>query len=301
MLAPPGRFLWVTLQLTGPGRTTPRVRGMRAERPGHDLVRRLPRAFSREPDAAEFLRRYLGLLEGALDDLDGRATTRHALVDPRTAPPEALAWLAGFLGLALDERWPEPRRRRLIALAPELFRLRGTVRGLKTFLDACLDTSVTIVEQWRLRGLGAPLAGTETAATPFAGSVVGLNLWIGGAVGEAGGLPLQGSAADAFAANAHRFSVVVPLVLSEQQTAAVAHVLDVHRPAHTIVQVCTVGAGMRVGVGLHVGLLSMIGRTAGFAPLQAGNAIVGRGSVVGRPGPATRPGLSGVGVDARVG
>lgn len=300
VLAPPGRFLWVTLELRGTGRSTPRVRALRAERPGHDLLRRLPRGFSREQDTASFLRRYLAPPEGTLDDLEGRSRLRHVLLDPRTTPADALPWLAGFLGLALDTRWPESRRRTLIGLAPDLFRLRGTIRGLKTFLDVCLDTSVVIVEEWRLRGLGVPLAGSG-AGGPFAGSVVGTNLWVGGAVGAIDGDPLEGSAADAFAAHAHRFSVVVPLVLSDEQAAAVRHVLDVHRPAHTIVDVCTVGAGMRVGRGLHVGLLAMIGRTGGWETAQLGSSALGRGAIVGRPGPATRPGLSGIGVDARVG
>jgi phage tail-like protein len=299
VLAPPGRFLWITLELRGTGRSTPRVRALRAERPGHDLLRRLPRAFSRDPDAASFTRRYLALLEGVLDDLDGRARQRHLLLDPRTAPADALPWLAGFLGLVLDDRWPEPRRRTLIGLAPYLFRLRGTLPGLKAFLDASLDTSVMIVEHWRLRGLGAPLAGAGGGS--FAGSVVGENAWVGGAVGGIEGEPLAGTAADAFAAHTHRFSVVVPAVLSEEETAAVRHVLDVHRPAHTIVEVCTVGAGMRVGRGLHVGLLSLIGPTGGWDTVRLGAAALGRGSVVGRPEPGTQPGLSGVGVDTRVG
>jgi hypothetical protein len=59
--------------------------------------------------------------------------------------------------------------------------------------------------------------------------------------------------------HAHRFSVLIPASLTEEQLDVVRRILEVHRPAHTIFDVCTVGAGMRVGRGLHVGISSMVG------------------------------------------
>src|SRR4029077_17646814 len=101
-------YLWVFLGLGGNGRFTPRIRALRAEYPSHDLLRRLPRVYSREPVAASFLRRTLATLEGVLGQLELGSDLRQALVEPAATPPESLPWLAGFLGLALDGRWPEP-------------------------------------------------------------------------------------------------------------------------------------------------------------------------------------------------
>lgn len=300
--APPGRYLWVTLELVGNTRATPRVRCLRAEHPSHDYVRRLPKTYSRDATAAWFLQRYLTIFEGALGELDSRSTERQALLDPYSTPQEILGWLAGFLGLVLDERWPVPVRRQLIAEAACLFRFRGTVRGLERFLEIVIgsEARVLLIEHYRLRGLGGALLANEPSAL-FAGSVVGANYRVGGSVGTEGDSPLSGTTADAFAVHAHRFSVVIPAVLDDIQLAVVDHVLDVHRPAHTIYEVCTVGAGMRVGFGLHVGLLSMIGRTGGFTTLQLGASALGRGAIVGRPELGTRPGGSRVGRDTRVG
>lgn len=299
VLAPPGRYLWVTLELHGQTHVTPRVRCLRAEYPSHDYLRRLPKTFSREPAVADFLRRYLAMFEGPLGELEARAAERHRLLNPWSAPDEALPWLASFLGLVLDERWSGHVRRALIDQAVWLFRRRGTVLGLMRFLELYLGTSVIVVEHFRLRGFGGALLGESGPA--FSHAVVGAGFRVGGALGEPTAAPLTGSVEDAFETHAHRFTVVIPALLTGEQEGAVRHILETHRPAHTLFEICTVDAGMRVGQGLHVGLSSLIGRTGGFTPLRVGGAALGREAVVGRPDAGTRPGSSRVGGDSRVG
>ena len=304
VLADPGRYLWVILELSGNTRSTPRVKALRAEYPTHDYLRRLPRTYSRDPAAASFLGRYLALFEGVLGEFEGKADARHALLDPHSTPPEFLPWLASFLGLALDERWahaPRPGgrgediRRTLIAAAMWLFRFRGTIPGLTQFLQIYTGTPVILVEKFRLRGLGAAVLG-ETAR-----SVVGVSFRVGGSIGEAAISPLTVNAPDAFETHAHRFSVLIPASLNSEQLDVVTRILEVHRPAHTLFDVCTVDAGMRVGVRLHVALTSLIGRSGSFRSLQLGGTTLGRGAVVGRPVPGTRVGSSSLGDDSRIG
>lgn len=299
ILARPGRYLWVTLRLEGNTRVTPRFRALRAEHPSHDLLRRLPRVFSREPAREDFLRRYLAMFEGALSDWEARAVARHALLDPWSAPEEFLPWLAGFVGLILDPRWPVAVRRQWIEEAAWLFRFRGTVPGLKRFLEIGLGEPVILIEKFRLRGQGGALVGSGSAVT--ANSVLGAGFRIGGAVGETTETVIDGSVEDMFATHAHRFTVVIPRLLTAELQAAAEHLLTVHRPAHTVFDLCTVGAGMRVGRGLHVELTSIVGRTSGFQPTQLDRSRLGRDTVLGRPGPGVVPGGSRVGHDLRIG
>jgi phage tail-like protein len=294
VIAPPGRYLWITLELRGNGRVSPRIRCLRAEHPSHDLLRRLPKAFSRDEAVASFLRRYLAILDGALGDLEGRAERRSVLLDPYASPEEALPWLASFLGLTLDETWPEAVRRRLIDEAPALWTRRGTVGGLSRFLEIVVGRPPSPRSRKCSTMIGGALL-TDEASTLFSGAVLGFTFRVGGAVGTAGEAPLAGEAADAFETHAHRFSVVIPALLDAGETAAVQHILEEHRPAHTVVDVCTVRVGMRVGIGLHVGLLSVIGRTGGWEPLQVGGSLLGRDAVVGRPGPGARLGVERLG------
>lgn len=294
-----GRYLWVTLVLEGDSRSTPRVRAVRAEYPTHDYLRRLPLAFSREPASASFLDRYLAMFEGFLGELEGESDRRHTLLDPRSIPEEALPWLGGFVGLAMDQRWSAEVRRRLIDEAIWLFRFRGTVRGLTRFLDIVLDVQVLLIEKFRLRGLGEPLLGEAGPAQSRA--VLGAGFRIGGAIGEPESSPLSGSVDDAFRTHAHRFSVVIPALLDAEELDAVRRVLDLHRPAHTLFDICTVDAGMRVGAGLHVGLSSIIGRSGGFRSWQVGGSPVGVDAVLGRRQEGTSLGNSRLGSDSRVG
>jgi phage tail-like protein len=53
-----------------------------------------------------------------------------AYLDPSLTPFDFLDWLAGWVGLALDQNWSERRRRTLIRRAVELYRWRGTTKGI---------------------------------------------------------------------------------------------------------------------------------------------------------------------------
>jgi phage tail-like protein len=319
IVAPPGRYLWVTLELLGDTRHSPRVRCLRAEHPGHDTLRRLPRAYSRDASMFSFLYRYLSPIEGTLNDLDVKSEIRNALIDPGGAPEEILPWLASFLGLLLDLRWPVAARRQLVREVTWLFRFRGTLAGLRRFIEIYLGipcpcappavgafftpqlaSGVTILEKFRLRGLGGALLGSSTGGA-FTTSVLGAGFRVGGAIDSQASTPLQGTFDDAFNSHAHRFSVLIPAVLTDEQMSVITEVLRVHRPAHTVFDVCPIGSGMRIGRGLHVGLSSIVGRTAEFTSVQLGTWRLGRDQVVGRPEPGIRPGASRLGTDSRVG
>jgi phage tail-like protein len=314
VLGSPGRYLWVCLELNGDTRTTPRIRALRVEYPAHDYLRRIPQTFSRDEQVASFLRRYLAIFEGALGELEAEADARRALLDPRSAPAEILPWLAGFLGLTFDERMayaPRPGgstedvRRKLIAEATWLFRFRCTVAGLQRFLEIYLGSAPVLIEKFRVRGLGGALLGEGGGLS--SNSVLGAGFRIGGAIGQTAGQLVQtgqiltGKIEDAFETHAHRFAVIIRTSLTSEQSEVVAQILDLHRPAHTLVEVCTLETGMRVGLGLHVALTSIIGRSGGFEQWQLGNSPLGRGAILGVHEPGTTIGGTRLGQDSRVG
>ncbi|HEU5003790.1 MAG TPA: phage tail protein [Actinomycetota bacterium] len=75
----------------------------------------------------------------ALDNLD-------AYLSPAVAPPDFLEWLAGWVGVVLDETWSLERRRALVGEASALYAQRGTVRGLVGLVRLVFGGDVEVEE-----------------------------------------------------------------------------------------------------------------------------------------------------------
>jgi hypothetical protein len=188
----------------------------------------------------------------------------------------------------------------LIEQAILLFRARGTLSGLREFLEIVVECPVILVEHFRVRGLGGALVSGEGDLTSRA--VLGAGLRVGGTLGVAGETALSGSTiSERSDQRAHRFSVLVPRRLTDEQRDMVYHILDRHRPAHTICDLCTVDSGMRVGLGLYVELSTIVGQSGGFDTLQLGRSLLGRRDIMGRPRTGVDVGNSALGCDSRSG
>jgi len=73
--------------------------------------------------------------------------------DPHSCPPEFLGWLAQWTAFALDLDWPEAQQRALLKRSVDLYRIRGTCRGLALFLKLFTGHEPTIRENsWPFRG-----------------------------------------------------------------------------------------------------------------------------------------------------
>ncbi len=94
----------------------------------------------------DFIGRFLLIFETILSPIDRTIGNLHYYFDAQLTPPELLPWLASWLGLTLDERWPEDQRRALILAAVELYRWRGTRRGLSEFIRLYTGLTPEIVE-----------------------------------------------------------------------------------------------------------------------------------------------------------
>ncbi|MGJ0506527.1 MAG: phage tail protein [Methylocystis sp.] len=283
ILAPPGRYLWLRLTLTGRGSTTPRIRRVMAERKGHDWLKHLPRAFARrDVETEEFMHALLTPVAALLADADRASATRHRLFDPLHAPADALPWLGDMLGFPVEPEWPESVTRRMLAEATQLLRARGTPATLVRMLEILTGHTVTIIESFRIRaggGVGGEAAHASTA-------VVGAGFRVGGGLTD--GETAVGPAAESgIASHAHRFTVLVHGRLPADVEQAARRLLERHRPAHTLYTLCSVDAGLRVGAGGLVGISTLVGPSSGFMPAVLGSALVGKGTLVARGGLST--------------
>ena len=77
---------------------------------------------------------FLLIFESILKPLENTVNSLAMYFDPLVTPESLLPWLAFWLDLALDPTWPIERRRQLVKSAAELYRWRGTKRGLAEYL-----------------------------------------------------------------------------------------------------------------------------------------------------------------------
>ena len=109
----------------------------------HPIGETLPALYQEED---EFAIRFTGGLDEsiapillALDNID-------AYLDPLLAPEDFLQWLAQWVGVDLDETWPIEKQRRHVHDAVELYRWRGTKKGLRDVIKLYLDVEPEIID-----------------------------------------------------------------------------------------------------------------------------------------------------------
>lgn len=114
-----------------------------AEGKSSRLLELLPGIYRESSYLTEFLRPFEAVLLETWLDSGGRGQDGFARLldriagffDPAQTPVDFLPWLAGWFALDLDEGWDEERRRQYIREAFDLYRWRGTIRGLTRFIE----------------------------------------------------------------------------------------------------------------------------------------------------------------------
>jgi len=141
----------------------------------------------------------LAAVEEAVDGI-------HNHLSPLRAPAEFLPWLASWVALVLDETWPIDKRREHISKAVELYRWRGTIRGIKTFVEIYTGMVPDIIEDFR--------SGWQIGVR----STIGVDTKI---------YELR--------EDVHSFSVVVhsQVELTPEQKQKVMGIVELQKPAHT--------------------------------------------------------------------
>jgi phage tail-like protein len=83
---------------------------------------------------SDFMGRFLSIFERAFDPTVQTVDTLWAYLDPLTAPKTLLPFLAKWVAWEMNPQWGLKQQRRLIRHAVELYRWRGTRRGLRLYL-----------------------------------------------------------------------------------------------------------------------------------------------------------------------
>ena len=128
----------------------------------HPLEQRLPAVYQRY----DFTRRFMGSFNGVLAPIVCVLDNISSYFDAQECPADFVPWLAEWVGVALDENWPTERQRVLVARAGDLYRWRGTVRGLKELISIYTGAEPEIEESGGAAWSATPGAKMPGSAKP---------------------------------------------------------------------------------------------------------------------------------------
>lgn len=315
-----GRFLWIRVEMSGDGRSSPEIAALRAYASRFSyLDRYLPELYQETlfpPDgdqigpatSPDFLERFLDLFESVLTPLEDRIASAYVLTDPRGVPEESLDWLAGWVGASFDTAVPAPRRRDMLAGAPELFRQRGTLGGLERALELSTGGGVSggeivVIENYRLRRTFATILGADLADEddPLLGGIAASgNSFVGetlilGSEHRREFLALfspelvdPDSAEEAlvlaeFDRLANRATVIVHQEVAPQDLGLIRRIAALEAPAHVEVTVLRATHPFLVAVASLVGVDTYLTPKPGPQPVRVQRAVLGTSDLLQAP------------------
>ena len=148
-----GRYLWLKIEWIGSERRTPRLDRLRVYYPRETLLSNLPAVYREDEGSRDFLERYLSLYGTLFDSVEVEIDRMSRSFDRELVSGSRLRWLASWIGLESDEHWSDEWVRRLLRAAPELYRYRGTRRGIELLVETLTRTPPVIVEPFQFKAM----------------------------------------------------------------------------------------------------------------------------------------------------
>ena len=197
------------------------------------LFRSLPGVYRREGKHG-FTYRLLGLFARMLDGLEDKVYGLHHQFNAGRVDARFLPWLASWVDLLLDETWEESKRRELIGRIVQLYTTRGTIEGIRQFVEIYTGIKPEIVEEygagWRIGVRSTVEVDTKVYGT--------------------------------WEENAHRFSVLVATFeeFDLERKGKVRERVLIEKPAHTqLVHVGWFASFWQIGVRSTLGVDAKVG------------------------------------------
>jgi phage tail-like protein len=122
----------------------------------------LPAVYQEDP----FAMRWMAALDEVLAPVVCSLDCLEAYFDPSLTPLDFLHWLSGWVGVVAREGQSAEQARAAVAHAVELYRIRGTVAGLRAYLEVLTGAQVAIADNGGVTWSTVPGAGLPGEDTP---------------------------------------------------------------------------------------------------------------------------------------
>jgi phage tail-like protein len=161
-----GRYLWLCVEVVGHGRVA--LRDFEVFAPRDNFFTAFPEIYRTN---GEFFHRYLAIFSSMYYDLQDVIDSIDRLIDVDAAPEAVLPVLAEWLGIEIDGGFVEEAQfRKVLKLAFEMIRAKGTREAVEKLLRVFLDEGFYIVEQRAAREAAGEGEGREISARLYGDS-----------------------------------------------------------------------------------------------------------------------------------
>jgi phage tail-like protein len=284
----PGRYLWLRVELHGTATESAKLHWLDLSFPRNTSLRMLPAVYSTDAGGRDFNERLLSLFDAMRDEIKEEIQDLAAVIDPRTTDAatrrDFLDWLGTWFAMELYHAWPVERRRAVIHHAGELFRLRGTARGIELFVKLALGRKILIVESFVDRNWWFAQRSYLGCSVLFGPEIVGRAALDGTDVLSTKVIDsVPSPMLDPFAVCANRMVVYVPCYSepSADDVTMLTSIIDTQKPAHVMATIVLTKPDLRLGVTARLGLDAVMGELrppailAGSAQPRLGVSMLG--------------------------
>lgn len=146
-----GRYIWFCIEIYSGQEENVGVENLFLYFPAKNWLQYLPSVYEKNRESAAFLDQYLSIFQSIYDDFDRRFENSTMLLEPAVTDSDFLQFMAEWLDIVNTNIWSEEKLRKLIRMAPSLFRKRGTRQGLMEVIELFTGEPPLIVEQWQIR------------------------------------------------------------------------------------------------------------------------------------------------------
>jgi phage tail-like protein len=273
-----GRYLWLKFSLfSNNSLTSPIIYMVKTYLPRLSYLRYLPAIYQENPQSKEFLERFLALFETFFVQIEELNFTKY--IDPRSTPDEFLPWLSSWLALAYDENWPKKNFRKLIELAPQIYKMRGTRRGIEKMLSLYLASQEELDKD-----------STEMVVDQQSKFMIIENFQLDPVKNEDEYMRL-------FCNDPYTFCVIInPLYIDERKKIIIKKIVESEKPAHTVGNIVFLEPWFYLGAHTYLGINTVLQESK----FILGDSAIGRDTILGRRESSGSIGSSRIGIDTHI-
>lgn len=141
-----GRYLWLRIDILGTGSHAPVLSRVRLYPNYSSYLRYLPEVYQEDEESKDFLERYLAIFQSFFMEMEEDIEYSANWFDPDITPQDFLEWLAGCVGIDDVGIWGREKLRGLIKNAFEIYREKGTRKGISDIITHYTGEEPFIIE-----------------------------------------------------------------------------------------------------------------------------------------------------------